>query len=170
KRLVIAVASGEYYEDNPIIIPDNVSVVGAGLRACNIRPLNNGKDMLRVRNGCYFTEITFRDALNVDGKPSFTFNYAVAFDDPNDAFTSRIGYTNLPTTKPTITQSPYVQNCSIISFLGGNGVLVDGNKVKVPNLPLNAIEAEIVTNTLPGVPQQGKSMVANVLPNLLLKR
>ena len=166
KRLVIAVASGEYYEDNPIIIPDNVSVVGAGLRACNIRPLNNGKDMLRVRNGCYFTEITFRDALNIDGKPAFTFNYAVAFDDPSDAFTSRTGYTYLPTSKPTITISPYVQNCSIISFLGGNGVLVDGNKVKVPNLPLNAIEAELVTNTLPGVPQQGKSMVANAFTML----
>jgi hypothetical protein len=166
KRIVIAVASGEYYEDNPIIIPDNVSVVGAGLRACNIRPLNNGKDMLRVRNGCYFTEITFRDALNVDGKPVFTFNYAVAFDDATDIYTSRTGYINLPTIKPIITISPYVQNCSIISFLGGNGVLVDGNKVKVPNRPQNAIEAELVNNTLPGIPQQGKSMVANAFTML----
>jgi hypothetical protein len=166
KRLVIAVASGEYYEDNPIIIPDNVSVVGAGLRACNIRPLNNAKDMLRVRNGCYFTEITFRDALDINQKPSYTFNYAVAFDDPTDTFTSRVGYTNLPTTKPTITISPYIQNCSIISFLGANGVLVDGKKVQVPNIPKDPLEAELVTNQLPGIPQQGKSMVANAFTML----
>ncbi|NBP57533.1 hypothetical protein EBU71_13555, partial [bacterium] len=166
KRLVVAVASGEYYEDNPIIIPDNVSVVGAGLRACNIRPLNNGKDMLRVRNGCYFTEITFRDALDTDKKPTFTFDYAVAFDDPSDAGTSRVGYTNLPTTKPTITISPYIQNCSIISFLGGNGVLVDGRKVFTPNIPKNPIEVESPDDFRAGIPQQGKSMVANAFTML----
>lgn len=166
KKIVVKVASGEYYEDNPIIIPDNVSVVGAGLRAVNLRPLNNGKDMLRVRNGCYFTEITFRDALDVNGRPSFTFGYSVAFDDPSDTSTSRTGYVNMPTTKPTITTSPYVQNCSIISFLGGNGVLVDGKKVKTPNVPFNKIEAELDTNTIPGVPQQGKSMVANAFTML----
>jgi hypothetical protein len=164
KRIVIAVASGDYYEDNPIIIPDNVSVVGAGLRACNIRPLNAGKDMLRVRNGCYFTEITFRDALDVNNIPSFTFDYAVAFDDPADPECSRVGYTRLPNNKPVISISPYVQNCSIISFLGGNGVLVDGSKVRTPNIPVNQIEAE---NPVEGpAPQQGKSMVGNAFTML----
>ena len=164
KRLVIAVASGDYYEDNPIIIPDNVSVVGAGLRACNIRPRNAGKDMLRVRNGCYFTEITFRDALDSNKVPSFTFDYAVAFDDPADPECSRVGYGRLPNNKPVISISPYVQNCSIISFLGGNGVLVDGSKVRTPNIPANQIEAE---NPVEGpAPQQGKSMVGNAFTML----
>ena len=166
KRIVITVASGEYYEDNPIIIPDNVSVVGAGLRACNIRPLNNDKDMLRVRNGCYFTEITFRDALDANKRPDFTFNYAVAFDDPSDTDCSRVGYINLPTTKPVISISPYIQNCSIISFLGGNGVLVDGRKVLTPNRPKNPLEVESALDFRPGVPQQGKSMVANAFTML----
>jgi hypothetical protein len=164
KRIVIAVASGDYIEDNPIIIPDNVSVVGAGLRACNIRPLNANKDMLRVRNGCYFTEITFRDYLDADKKPSHTFDYAVSFDDPSDIECSRVGYTNLPTKKPVITISPYVQNCSIISFLGGNGVLVDGRLVNVPNKPKNAIEVE--NPPVGGIPVQGKSMVANAFTML----
>jgi hypothetical protein len=163
-RIVISVASGDYYEDNPIIIPDNVSVVGAGLRACNIRPLNANKDMLRVRNGCYFTEITFRDGLDINKKPSYTFDYAVAFDDANDPTCSRAGYNRLPISKPVISISPYVQNCSIISFLGGNGVLVDGSKVATPNVPKFAIEAE---NPVEGpVPQQGKSMVGNAFTML----
>jgi hypothetical protein len=164
KRIIISVASGDYIEDNPIIIPDNVSVVGAGLRACNIRPLNANKDMLRVRNGCYFTEITFRDFLDADKKPSHTFDYTVSFDDPSDIECSRVGYTNLPTKKPTITISPYVQNCSIISFLGGNGVLVDGRLVNVPNKPMNAIEVE--NPPVGGIPVQGKSMVANAFTML----
>ena len=164
KKLVISVANGEYYEDNPIIIPDNVSVQGAGLRACNIRPLNANLDMLRVRNGCYFTAFTFRDNLNVSGAPQFTFDYAVSFDDPTDVNCDRTGYTNMPATRPTITISPYIQNCSIISFLGGNGVLVDGSKVNTPNKPKNPIEVE---NPAEGPePEQGKSMVSNAFTML----
>jgi len=164
KKLVVSVANGEYYEDNPIIIPDNVSVAGAGLRACNIRPLNANLDMLRVRNGCYFNGFTFRDNLNDYGIPQFTFDYAVSFDDPSDVNCSRVDYVNLPNSKPTITISPYIQNCSIISFLGGNGVLVDGNKVNTPNKPKNQIEVE---NPVEGPePEQGKSMVSNAFTML----
>ena len=164
KKLVVNVANGEYYEDNPIIIPDNVSVQGAGLRACNIRPLNANLDMLRVRNGCYFTGFTFRDNLNQFGTPQFTFDYAVSFDDPTDVNCDRTGYVNMPVSKPTITISPYIQNCSIISFLGGNGVLVDGNKVNTPNKPKNQIEVE---NPVEGPePEQGKSMVSNAFTML----
>jgi len=163
QRFVVSVAAGDYYEDNPIIIPDNVSVCGDSLRACMVRPLNANQDMFRVRNGCYFTEFTFRDALSA-GIPSFTFNYAVAFDDPYDTTVSRVGYTYLPADKPTIFTSPYIQNCSIISFLGGNGVLVDGSKIDTPNVPPNAIEAE---NPVVGAtPPQGKSMVANAFTML----
>ena len=170
-RWNVAVAAGEYYENNPIIVPDNVSVIGDGLRACILRPQNANKDMLRVRNGCYFTEFTFRDALtgapsnpSPIGSPIYTFDYCVAFDDPLDISVSRVGYTNLPTTKPIITTSPYIQNCSIISFLGGNGVLVDGSKVVSPNTPTNQIEAE---NPISGpAPEQGKSMVANAFTML----
>ena len=157
-RIAVTVAAGEYVEDNPIIIPDNVSVLGNGLRTCIMRPANAGKDMIRTRNGSYFNEFTFRDGLS-GGVPTFTFDYAVAFDDPTDVNTDRTGYTYLPTTKPVISISPFVQNVSIISFLGGNGILVDGSKVDTPNTPLLQIEAE---NPVAGLaPEQGKSMVAN---------
>jgi hypothetical protein len=119
--------------------------------------------MLRVRNGCYFGEFTFKDGLS-SGSPAFTWNYAVSFDDATDTTVSRVGYTYLPSTKPLITQSPYIQNCSIISFLGGNGVLVDGNKVVTPNTPTDPLEVERPISS--PYPEQGKSMVANAFTML----
>ena len=157
--ITIIVSGGDFYVDNPIIIPDKVSIVGDGIRAVVIRPLNANKDMFRVRNGAYLFGITFRDGLDAQDVPSYTFNWAVAFDDPTDTSVDRIGYFGISNTKPTITLSPYVQNCSIISFLAANGVLVDGSKVVTPNTPVNDIEAE---NPVAGeIPEQGKSMVAN---------
>lgn len=163
QRINVMVSAGDYYENNPIIVPDNVTVLGDSLRSVNIRPLNPGLDMLRVRNSTYFGEFTFRDGL-ASGVPSYTFAYAVAFDDPLDTNCSRVGYTYMPTTKPLINQSPYIQNCSLISFLGASGCLVDGSKVVTPNTPSNQIEAE---NPISGpAPEQGKSMVANAFTML----
>jgi hypothetical protein len=166
KKIVVSVANGDYYEDNPLIVADNISVLGAGLRSAILRPLNANKDLLRVRNGTYFGEFTFRDHLTgggVTGVPDFTWDYAVAFDNPKDTTTSRVGYT-LPTTKPTITTSPYIQAVSLISFLGGNGAYVDGSLVNTPNVTVNQIEVE---NPVSGPsPEQGKSMVANAFTML----
>lgn len=326
--VTIFVASGEYLENNPIIVPDNVSIIGDNLREVIVRPKNEGKDLLRVRNGCYLLGLLFKDNVslpvglgarndiinkardyakviisanvgtatsyrtnievtensvielsrraeinsriddlaliatqsildqqtqrpklssgNTDqeyfdaanlifdntgatagvastsyivgnavgwatatsggnyglddnqitsferevnvilrgisedlryggrfgseytlrslrkiivGTPSFTWNYAVAFDDPTDTDIDRSKYVGLSSDKPTITQSPYIQNCSIISFLGGNGVNVDGSKITDENIPLVSAEAEIPQ--VGDVPDQGKSMVAN---------
>jgi hypothetical protein len=159
--ITILISSGDFYIDNPIIIPDNVSVVGDGIRSVVIRPLNANKDMFRVRNGAYLFGITFRDGLNQENVPTYTFNFAVAFDDPLDSSVDRIGYFGLSDEKPIITLSPYIQNCSIISFLGANGVLVDGSKVETPNQPINSIELENPIDLSDGLPEQGKSMVAN---------
>ena len=160
KRINIKVAVGDYTEDNPIIVPDNTVIKGDGLRGCIIRPANANLDMLRVRNACYFGEFTFRDGVDDNFVPLITADYAVAFDDPTATdVTDRATYPNLPNTKPTITTSPYIQNASIISFLGMNGAKIDGSKVESPNVPFNQIEAE---NPVVGaIPEQGKSMVAN---------
>jgi len=154
----IMVATGEYKEDNPVIIPDYVSIVGDNLRTTIVRPLNANQDIFRVRNGCYLLGITFKDGLDAFNVPSFTGRFCTAFDDPFDTGVDRTGYVGLRE-KPIITQSPYVQNVSIISFLGLSGCLVDGSKVITPNIPRFAIEAE---NPVFGeTPEQGKSMVAN---------
>jgi len=158
-RINIKVAVGDYTEQNPIIVPDNVVIKGDGLRGCILRPANANLDILRVRNACYFGEFTFRDGVDENQVPLITADYAVSFDDPFDNATSRVGYTNLPNTRPTIFTSPYIQNCSLISFLGMNGAKIDGAKVQSPNVPGNKIEAE--NPVIGATPEQGKSMVAN---------
>ena len=159
----IMVSTGEYKEDNPVIIPDYVSIVGDNLRTTIVRPLNANQDIFRVRNGCYLLGITFKDGLDAFNVPSFTGRYCAAFDDPFDTGVDRTGYVGLRE-RPLITQSPYVQNVSIISFLGLSGCLVDGSKVITPNIPRFAIEAE---NPVFGeTPEQGKSMVANAFTML----
>jgi hypothetical protein len=161
--ITIVVSAGDFYIDNPIIIPDKVSVVGDSLRSVVIRPLNANKDMFRVRNGAYLTGVTFRDGVDpISNAPTYTFNWAVAFDDVEDTSVDRTGYFGLSNDKPTITLSPYIQNCSIISFLGCNGVWVDGAKVVTPNTtPGLPQEQENPVNLVDGVPEQGKSMIAN---------
>ena len=154
----IFVEAGEYVEDNPIILYEDVAIVGDNLRNTIIRPLNSGKDLFRVRNGCYVTGFAMKDYVDAAGVPQYTFDYAIAFDDPSDPNTPRTGYA-VKTTKPIITRSPYIQNCSILSFLGGNGILVDGSKVLTPNTAIIPEEAE---NPVIGPqPEFGKSMVAN---------
>ena len=58
---------------------------------------------------------------------------------------------------PIIEASPYTQNSSVISFLGGGGALVDGSKVKQPNCPFPGLELDGTAT----FPNQGKSMVAS---------
>jgi len=155
--VAIIVEAGEYEEDNPIILYEDVAVIGDNLRNTIIRPLNAGKDLLRVRNGCYLTGFAMKDYADAAGVPQFTFDNAVAFDDPDDPFVSRAGYA-VKTGKSVITRSPYIQNCSILSFLGANGMLVDGSKVLSPNIPIIPEEAEVAPDLVQ--PEQGKSMVA----------
>ena len=57
---------------------------------------------------------------------------------------------------PIIEASPYTQNASVISFLGGSGALIDGSKVKQPNCPFPGLELDGTAS----YPNQGKSMVA----------
>ena len=155
--VAIIVEAGEYVEDNPVILYEDVAVIGDNLRNTIIRPGNAGKDLLRVRNGCYLTGFAMKDYVDSAGVPQYTFDNAVAFDDPSDPFVSRAGYA-VKNGKSVITRSPYIQNCSILSFLGGNGMLVDGSKVLSPNVPIIPEEAELNPDLIQ--PEQGKSMVA----------
>ena len=249
--VTVFVEGGDYIENNPMIVPDGVSIVGDSLRNTVVRPLNAGEDLFRLRNGCYLTGLAMKDYV-VDGVPQHTFDYAVSFDDPFDPSVSRVGYagsivnvidayynnttgiTTITTEDPhglikgqivrlsglgftcsydsgittffypeanasgqvdfdvvsvgspveftvkagittvqhfyagggtaqlgkaKITLSPYVQNCSILSFIGANGVLVDGSKIQDNNIP--AVPEEAEKPPVGDIPTQGKSMVAN---------
>ena len=55
----VKVFPGTYTEDNPINLPDNVSVEGTELRRCLVTPQNNGTDLFYVSQGCHITDLSF---------------------------------------------------------------------------------------------------------------
>ncbi len=99
---VIRVAPGTYIEDNPITLPDEVTVIGHSLRETTIIPQNDNEDLFYVGNGNYVAEMSFRGSLL--GKAIF------AFDPLNERY---------------ISQSPYIQNCT--NFIPDSiGMRIDG--------------------------------------------
>ena len=62
---------------------------------------------------------------------------------------------------PVIEASPYIQNASLISFLGASGAEIDGAKVAEPNVPRPGVYTDANGVERPTFPPQGKSMVAN---------
>ena len=140
----IEVAAGTYLEQNPIELPKNTTVWGAGLRVTKIVAKNENEDLFWVNSGCYLSEMTFaglRVFPSVDNSRS---GFAIAFA-PNSF----------------ITTSPYVQNCSMISnqensFLeayeaipaGGGGLNVDGNIIH-PDSPLASMVLDAYTQIAP---------------------
>ena len=100
---VIKVSAGSYVENNPLTIPEQVSIVGDSLREVSVSPQNSGSDLFYVSNGNYIAEMSYTGTLDV-GKAIFTFN-------PNE-----VGYFN---------QSPYIQNCT--NFIPNSiGMKIDG--------------------------------------------
>ena len=69
--------------------------------------------------------------------------------------------TNVFLDLPVIEASPYIQNSSLISFLGGSGCEIDGAKVATPNVPRPGLKQNAQGNTVAQFDPQGKSMVAN---------
>ena len=56
----VKVSPGTYEEDNPIILPEDVSIEGAELRNCIIMPENPGLDLFLVSNGNHITDLSFQ--------------------------------------------------------------------------------------------------------------
>lgn len=100
----IFVKSGDYTEDNPLTVPDFVSLWGDGLRAVTVRPLAPNQNLFYVNNGSYITNMTFKDHVYPAAVVSF----------------------NPDGSAGVITTSPYVQNCTSMSTTG-TGMRVDGN-------------------------------------------
>jgi hypothetical protein len=99
---VIKISAGVYLEDNPIILPNNVSVVGDSLREVTVTPRNK-TDLFWLDNGCYIAEMSFIGPA-APGAAIVTFN---------------------PEVVPYIDQSPYIQNCT--NFIPGSiGLNING--------------------------------------------
>jgi len=106
---VIKVSAGSYVENNPLIIPEQVSIVGDSLREVSVSPQNADEDLFYVSPGNYIAEMSYTGTLN-SGKAIFTFN-------PNE-----VKY---------FAQSPYIQNCT--NFISNSiGLKVDGSKAIGP--------------------------------------
>jgi len=99
---VIQVFPGTYLENNPIVLPPHVSIIGKDLRTVVVAPQNTTKDLFQVCNGDFISDMSFTGA---------GCSAVVAFR---------------PEGVGIITQSPYVRNCT--NFIPGSvGMKVDGN-------------------------------------------
>ena len=103
---VIKISAGNYSENNPIILPEQVTLLGDSLREVSIIPQNPDEDLIYVANGNYVENISFTGSLN-EGKAIISFN-------PN---------------KPSyVTQGPYIRNCT--NFISNSiGMKIDGAHV-----------------------------------------
>ena len=99
---VIKVSAGTYLENNPIALPNQVSIVGDSLREVSVTPQNQG-DLFLVGNGNYVAEMSFVGSANTGAVFAFNKDQQV--------------YNN---------QSPYIQNCT--NFIPNSiGLKIDGN-------------------------------------------
>lgn len=57
----IRVATGKYYENNPIYLPKGTSIVGDNLRETIVIPENEGLDLFWITSGCYVNYMVFED-------------------------------------------------------------------------------------------------------------
>lgn len=102
ENTVIRVSPGTYILNNPVTVPDQVSIIGSSLREVSIACSNPG-DLFYIGNGDYFAEMSFTGAEN-PGAAIFSF-------DP-----IQVRYIN---------QSPYIQNCT--NFIPKSiGMRIDG--------------------------------------------
>ena len=77
----IICSGGDYVEDNPISLPFNCSLIGDNLRRVILRPLNMDRHMIKASNETYCAGVVFRDHLDANGSPDFTWKFAYVFDD-----------------------------------------------------------------------------------------
>lgn len=63
----VKVSPGTYVEDNPIVLPENVSIEGAELRNCIVTPQNPGFDLFHVSNGNHITDLSFHGQTATSG-------------------------------------------------------------------------------------------------------
>jgi hypothetical protein len=71
KRYTIFVGSGEYTEQNPIVVPPGVSIVGDTLRTVRLTAANPTKDFFHVHDSNYFYGLRFLDLKH----PAFAFAF-----------------------------------------------------------------------------------------------
>ena len=75
----VKVSPGTYIEDNPIILPEDVSIEGAELRNCIVVPQNSGDDLFWVSNGDHLTDLSFQGPTATGDAAVIAFKPLVGF-------------------------------------------------------------------------------------------
>ena len=143
---IINVAPGTYTEVCPMVVPRNVSIVGASLRVTQIQPTSgtSTNDMFLVDSGAYLTGMTF--AGHQAGAWAVRFNASA--DNTGIGAADAGAY---------IFKSPYIQNCtsytaqddsgvagSTSDGTTGGGMLVDGDEC-ASNSPIRSMVVDSYT-------------------------
>ena len=111
---VVNISAGTYVENNPIILPEQVTLLGDSLREVSIVPQNKNADLIYVSNGSYVENMSFTGTLNA-GKAIISFN---------------------PERPSFVTQGPYVRNCT--NFISNSvGMKINGDDVIGPTRAMN---------------------------------
>ena len=125
----IKVAAGTYFEDNPIPLKRDTSVVGNDLRTTFVEPLNKDLDLFHVNSGVYIAQMQMRNLRRGSveryapgGAGTYTTGaYCAAFppnlENPIDVY-----------------HSPYIQNCTNQSgpWLKDGTMFVPNQIVQIP--------------------------------------
>ena len=125
----IKVASGTYFEDNPIPLKPYTSVVGNDLRTTFVEPLNKDLDLFHVNSGVYIAQMQMRNLRRgaveryaPGGAGTYTTGaYMCAFppdlENPIDLY-----------------HSPYIQNCTNQSgpWLKDGTMFVPNQTIQIP--------------------------------------
>jgi len=133
------------------ILVDGTTPICAGVESAINTEMELLEDILDGTIIAGATTRTYGTLYNTDS--IITYPDSTIYDADNKRVTPRADFDDFP----IIEASPYTQNSSVISFLGGGGALVDGSKVKKPNCPFPGLELDGSAT----FPNQGKSMVAS---------
>jgi hypothetical protein len=138
-HVAILVASGEYIENCPIVVPEGVAIIGDNLRSVTVKAKVSTSDVFHLNSKCYVYGITVRGhSLSPSAADITPTGYAGASGANLPLNTHQTGWAFSFNPGATINVSPYIQNCSSISGdpatgsgsvtgNGGGGILVDGS-------------------------------------------
>ena len=126
----IRVAAGHYFEENPLVLLPNTSVIGNDLRTTFVEPLNKDLDLFHVNSGVYIAQMAMLNLRRGSveryapgGAGTYTTGaYATAFP-PN--LTNPID----------VYHSPYIQNCTNQSgpWLYDGTMFIPNQTVQIPD-------------------------------------
>lgn len=156
-HVTILVASGDYTESNPVVVPAGVSIIGDNLRSVTVRPQFETQNVFLLESQTYVYGITVRDhrlsPSALDITPTDAGLNANASGRNLPVNTSQTGWAFSFNPGANILVSPYIQNCSSISgdpdtgsgvYPGGGGVLVDSNTISA-NSRIHSIVVDAFT-------------------------